>query len=296
MDGERDALTTAFEAERPRLRAVAYRMLGSLAEAEDAVQETWLRPDRAGVAEVGNLPGWLTTVLSRICLNLLRSRTTRREDPYGDQAPEPVAPDGDGEGDPAREAVLADEVGPALLVVLDTLGPAERLAFVLHDLFAVPFAEIAPLLERTPAATRQLAGRARRRVRGADAPAAPEPARQRKAVDAFLAATRGGDFTALVSLLAPDVVLRADARVVPTPEPVTVRGAERVARGAMAAMGRARFTGVGVVGGVAGLVMARGGRLALVLEFTVADGLISAIEVTAAPESLAGLEITAPDA
>ncbi|CAL9487704.1 ECF RNA polymerase sigma factor SigJ [Streptomyces sp. enrichment culture] len=274
-----------FEAERGRLRAVAYRMLGSLGEAEDAVQEAWLRASRADTGEVGNLGGWLTTVVARVCLNVLRARRARPEEPL-DHTLLDTRPD------PEQEALLADSVGVALLVVLDRLGPAERLAFVLHDMFAVPFDDIAPLIDRTPAAARQLASRARRRVRGTD-PAPADLGRQRTAVAAFLAATRGGDFEALVSLLAPDVVLTADKWVVPTPEPVTVAGADRVARGAMAAMGRARFTGPALLDGRVGLAMAPGGRLALVLFFTVTDDGITEIDVVADRERLAELTVAA---
>ncbi|MFG2126301.1 sigma-70 family RNA polymerase sigma factor [Streptomyces sp. NPDC048751] len=277
-----------FEADRPHLRAVAYRMLGSLSEAEDAVQEAWLRADVAGVE---NLSGWLTTVVGRVCLNMLRSRRARQEEPLDLRVTDRAAGPGDG-GDPEEEALLADSVGVALLVVLDTLGPAERLAFVLHDLFAVPFDDIAPLIERTPAATRQLASRARRRVRGsAPASAAVDMARQREVVGAFLAATRGGDFEALVSLLHPDVVLTADRFVVPTPEPIVVGGGRAVAEGAMAAMGRARFTGLALLDGRVGLAMAAQGRLRLVLAFTVtADG-ITGIDVVADRERLEGIEV-----
>ncbi|NEB93132.1 sigma-70 family RNA polymerase sigma factor [Streptomyces bauhiniae] len=276
-----------FEGHRARLRAVAYRMLGSLSEADDAVQETWLRADRAGADGVENLAGWLTTILGRVCLNLLRARDRRREEPLESRPADPVAGDA-----PVEEAVLADSVGVALLVVLDRLAPAERLAFVLHDLFAVPFDELAPLLDRSPAAVRQLASRARRRVRGDGPPPEGDPVRRRRAVEAFLAATRGGDFDALVGLLHPDVVLHADRFVVPTPEPITARGAGTVARGAMAATGRARFTGLALLDGSVGLVMAPHGRPALVLAFTfAADGLITGIEVVADRERLAALEI-----
>ncbi|MFB7776722.1 sigma-70 family RNA polymerase sigma factor [Streptomyces bauhiniae] len=276
-----------FEGHRARLRAVAYRMLGSLSEADDAVQETWLRADRAGADGVENLAGWLTTILGRVCLNLLRARDRRREDPLESRPADPVAGDA-----PVEEAVLADSVGVALLVVLDRLAPAERLAFVLHDLFAVPFDELAPLLERSPATVRQLASRARRRVKGDGPPPEGDPVRRRRAVEAFLAATRGGDFDALVGLLHPDVVLHADRFVVPTPEPITARGVGTVARGAMAATGRARFTGLALLDGSVGLVMAPHGRPALVLAFTfAADGLITGIEVVADRERLAALEI-----
>ncbi|MDR6976372.1 RNA polymerase sigma-70 factor (ECF subfamily) [Streptomyces sp. 3330] len=310
-----------FEADRPHLRAVAYRMLGSLSEAEDAVQETWLRATRADVGEVENLSGWLTTVVGRVCLNMLRSRRTRPEVALDAQVTEPVAGQAEG-GDPEEEALLADSVGVALLVVLDTLAPAERLAFVLHDLFAVPFDVIAPMIDRTPAGTRQLASRARRRVRGGAAvapnapsgpgdtgtprasapgrgPAAPASAvdrtRQRQVADAFLAATRGGDFEALLALLHPDVVLTADRFVVPTPEPVTVRGAGPVAEGAMAAAGRARFTGLALLDGGVGLAMAPHGRLRLVLLFTIAEGGITRIDVVADRERLDGIEVAVLD-
>ncbi|MFI8823693.1 sigma-70 family RNA polymerase sigma factor [Streptomyces sp. NPDC053431] len=289
------ALTERFERDRGHLRAVAYRMLGSLAEADDALQEAWLRANSAGTAGVENLGGWLTTVVSRVCLNMLRSRDRRREDSLEDRLSEPdaVLPG----RDPEEEALMADSVGVALLVVLDTLGPAERLAFVLHDMFAVPFEDIAPMLERTPAAVRQLASRARRRVRGGTVVAAErDVARRRSVVEAFLAATRGGDFEALVALLHPDVVLHADRMVVPTPEPIVVAGGCTVAQGAMAAVGRARFTGVALVDGTFGLAMAPQGRLRVVLTFTVTDGLITGIEVVAEPERLAAMEIAVAEA
>ncbi|MGZ9935531.1 sigma-70 family RNA polymerase sigma factor [Streptomyces sp. NC-S4] len=294
---ENSWLTERFEEHRSHLRAVSYRMLGSLAEADDAVQEAWLRLDRSDVSGVENLGGWLTTVVSRVCLNMLRSRESRREESMEayPSAPalgrtatvEPV--------DPEQEALLADSVGLALLVVLDQLAPAERLAFVLHDLFAVPFDEIAPLIEKSPAATRQLASRARRRVKGA--PVVPEAdlTRQRRVVDAFLAATRGGNFDALVALLHPDVVLRADKAVVPSPAPILVRGAVTVATGAMAAVQRARSTAPALVDGVVGLAMAPLGRLSLVLGFTIEDGLITEIDIVAEPEHLGALEIAALD-
>lgn len=281
-----------FELDRPRLRAVAYRILGSLGEADDALQDAWLRADRADTSEVANPSGWLTTVVARVCLNLLRTRDTRREEPL-DDGTRTAAAAGTGPGaDPAEEALLADEVGVALLIVLDTLGPAERLAFVLHDMFDVPFDDIAAMLDKTSAATRQLASRARRRVRGVPAPDADLP-RRRRAVDAYLAATRGGDFDALVSLLHPDVVLRADAAVVPTPEPIAVTGVEQVARGAMASMGRARSAGVVLVDGRVGMAMAEHGRLRVVLRFAFADdGLITGIDVIAEPNQLNNLAIS----
>jgi len=293
MDGN-TSLALRFEEDRTHLRAVAYRMLGSASEAEDAVQEAWLRLDRTDTSGVGNLSGWLTTVVGRVCLNMLRTRRTRREEPLDAQVPEaPVGPD-DG-GDPEEEALLADSVGVAMLVVLDTLAPAERLSFVLHDMFAVPFDEIAPMIERTTAATRQLASRARRRVKGGSVVPEADLSRQRRVVDAFLAATRGGDFEALLTLLDPDVVLRADRMVVPTPEPIMMRGAQPVAKGAMAAVGRARFTGPASVNGSVGLTMASNGRLRLVLDFTIADGRITAIEVIAEPDRLGQLEISVLD-
>ncbi len=280
-----------FELDRPRLRAVAYRILGSLGEADDALQEAWLRADRADTTEVDNPSGWLTTVVARVCLNLLRARDTRREDPLDDGVRRQLAVTGIA-ADPAEEVQLADEVGIALLIVLDTLGPAERLAFVLHDMFDVPFDDIAAMLDKTPAATRQLASRARRRVRGVPAPDADLP-RRRRAVDAYLAATRGGDFDALVALLHPDVVLRADAAVVPTPEPVTVSGVEPVARGAMASMGRARTAAVVLVDGRVGMAMAEHGRLRVVLRFDfAADDRITGIDVIAEPARLNELDIT----
>nr|QIZ01740.1 sigma-70 family RNA polymerase sigma factor [Streptomyces sp. S1D4-11] len=287
-----------FEEHRSHLRAVAYRMLGSLSEADDALQEAWLRVDRADTSGVENLAGWLTTVVARVCLNLLRTRERQREeslDVHVDaRVADAVVGPADGR-DPEEEAVLADSVGVALLVVLDTLAPAERLAFVLHDMFAVPFDEIGPMLERSPAAVRQLASRARRRVKGASPLPEADLTRRHRVVDAFLAATRGGNFDALVALLHPDVVLRADQAVIPTPEPVVVRGAHTVAKGAMAATGRAAFTGVALVDGTVGLAMAPRGRLSVVLVFTIADGLITEIDVTAEPDRLGRLEISVLD-
>ncbi|MFJ3810978.1 sigma-70 family RNA polymerase sigma factor [Streptomyces sp. NPDC090073] len=284
-------LAARFEADRPHLTAVAYRLLGSATEADDALQEAWLRARQADTGEVGNLTGWLTTVVTRVCLNLLRARRNRREDALDSPAAAVTE-----SGDPAREALLADEVGIALLVVLDALSPAERVAFVLHDMFAVPFEEIAPLIDRNAAATRQLASRARRRVRGREPVPTAGAGRRREAVEAFLAATRGGDFTALFALLAPDVVLRADALVVPTPEPLTVQGAEPVARGAMAAMARARLTGVALLDGRIGLVMAESGHPRLVLAFTFGtDGLITGIDITADPQRLRAIDIGPAD-
>ncbi|WP_433544463.1 sigma-70 family RNA polymerase sigma factor (plasmid) [Streptomyces sp. CA-294286] len=282
-----------YEAHRPHVRAVAYRMLGSLTEADDALQEAWLRASTTDIAEVRNIGGWLTTIVSRVCLNLLRARQARREDdidgvPQTQGAATVV--------DPAAEAEMADEVGVALLVVMETLGPAERLTFVLHDLFAVSFDDIAVMLEKTPAAARQLASRARRRVRGTPPPTGHvRQSRKREVVDAFLAATRAGDFEALVALLHPDVVLTADPAVIPSPEPVVILGAHTVAKGAMAAIERAAATGVALLDGECGLLMAQGRGLRLILRFAVQEesGLITEVEVLAERETLAGVEVTA---
>ncbi|MEV6826575.1 sigma-70 family RNA polymerase sigma factor [Amycolatopsis sp. NPDC051102] len=281
-----DVLTERFEQERPRLRAVAYRMLGSAAEADDAVQEAWLRFHRTGAGEIDNVPAWLTTVVARVCLSLLRTRRNHREEPLDGQ-PEPD----DDRRDPGQEAELADTVGLALLVVLDALGPAERVAFVLHDMFAVPFDEIAPVIGKTPAATRQLASRARRRVKGGAAVDADLP-RRRKVVEAFLAASRGGDFEALLALLDPDVVLHADRFVGPSAAPIELRGVESVRRGAILASERARASELVLVDGAPGLLMAREGRPAVVLAFRVDGDRITGIEVIADPERLAALELT----
>ncbi|MEO3753209.1 sigma-70 family RNA polymerase sigma factor [Streptomyces sp. B6B3] len=289
-------LSRRFEEERGRLQAMAYRMLGSLAEAEDAVQETWLRLSRADTSEVRSLGAWLTTVLSRVCLNMLRTRATRREE-FLDAAPEPVAEWAEG-ADPEEEAVLADSVGLALLVVLDALTPAERLAFVLHDMFAVPFDEIGPMIERSPAAARQLASRARRRVRGGSPLPDADLGRQRRVVDAFLAASRGGDFEALVTLLHPDVVLHADAAAGPSPRPVDISGARRVAQGSLAARARLPFTRPALVNGSVGLVTAPHGRLfvALVFSYDEAGERITAIDVVADPDRLSDLQLAVLDA
>ncbi|MFB4279149.1 MULTISPECIES: sigma-70 family RNA polymerase sigma factor [unclassified Nonomuraea] len=291
---EDEWLAERFGEHRSHLRAVAYRMLGSLSEADDALQEAWLRASRADVGQVHNLAGWLTTVVARVCLNMLRSREHRREDPLDVHEADPLLGPASG-GDPEQEAVLADSVGVALLVVLDTLTPAERVAFVLHDLFAVPFEEIAPMLERSPDATRQLASRARRRVKGAAPAPTADLTRQREIVGAFLSATRGRDFQALITLLHPEVVLRADKAVIPTPEPVIVHGAEPVAKGAMAAMQRAQFTGPALIDGTVGLAMATHGHLRVALTFTVVDGLITAIDVIAEPDTLRRLELAVLD-
>jgi RNA polymerase sigma-70 factor (ECF subfamily) len=291
---EHERLAARFEEHRGRLRAVAYRMLGSAREADDAVQETWVRLTRADVDRIENLGGWLTTVVGRVCLTMLRARGRRREALLDGHVPEQVAGGADG-GDPEEEALLADSVGLAMLVVLDRLTPAERLAFVLHDTFSVPFEEIAALLDRSPAATRQLASRARRRVKGVRAPDADLP-RQRQVAEAYLAAARGRDFDALLALLDPDVVLRADRKVVPTPEPVLVRGARTVANRAKAAAERARFAQPALVNGTVGLVATTSGRLSQALAFTYADGKIIEIDIIAEPERLRTLDIGVLDA
>jgi RNA polymerase sigma factor (sigma-70 family) len=284
MDAER------FEEHRPRLRAVAYRMLGSLSEADDAVQEAWLRFSRTDGIE--NAGGWLTTVVARICLNLLRAREQRREDPVGLHMPDPVISRPDGP-DPEQEALLADSVGLALLVVLDTLTPPERLAFVLHDMFAVPFEEIAPLLERSPAATRQLASRGRRRVREAPVPD-PDLASQRQAVGAFLAASRDGDFDALLAVLDPDVVLRADGGTARAGRSVVLRGARTVAGQAFTGARFAPFVRPALVNGVAGIVVVARGRLLSVMGFTVVGGRIVAIDALYDTERLDRLDLPVP--
>ena len=287
---DQQLLAQRFEEQRGHLRAVAYRMLGSLAEADDAVQEAWLRLSRADTDDVANLAAWLTTVTGRICLDMLRSRTARREESLDVRLPNPVI-SGEDDSDPEHEALTADAVGLALLVVLETLTPAERLAFVLHDLFGVPFTEIGPIVGRTPDAARMLASRARRRVRSGAVKPDADPRRQREVVDAFLAAARAGDFGALVELLDPDVVLRADfGAAAPAGFAPLIRGADQVA-------GRAQlFSRSGVssrhalVNGAAGVLSWRDGRLIAVLGFTVAHGKIVAIDVLADPERLSGLE------
>ncbi|WP_214401382.1 sigma-70 family RNA polymerase sigma factor [Pseudonocardia lacus] len=289
MDG-RDQLAARFEADRPRLRAIAQRMLGSAGEADDAVQQAWLRVDRAGVDDVRNLDAWLTTVVARVCLNMLRSRDTRAEEPLDEHLSEPA-----NGPDPEGEAVLADSVGLALLVVLDTLAPAERLAFVLHDMFAVPFDEIGPMVGRSPTAARQLASRARRRVRGAGAAPHADLPLHRQVVEAFLAASRGGDLDALVALLDPDVVLHADAAVGPTPAPVELRGAPNVARGALLASERVRASRIVLVDGDVGLVLAPRGRLVVALRFAFVGSRIGGVEVIAEPDRLRSLAITEID-
>ncbi|MET9155506.1 RNA polymerase sigma factor SigJ [Streptomyces griseoflavus] len=295
MDGE--PLARSFEEHRGRLGAVAYRMLGSLAEAEDAVQEAWLRLSRVDPGTIGNLGGWLTTVTGRICLDLLRSRTARREQPMDETfVPDPVigplSP-----ADPEQQALHADSVGVALLVVLERLQPDERLAFVLHDMFAVPFDDIAPVLERNATATRQLASRARRRVRDATPPSDPDPGRQRQVLDAFMAAARGGDFEALVAVLHPDVVLRADAGALVrgTEASKTLRGAKPVAESALMF---ARYTAaarVVLVNGDLGLLSVVDGRIRSVMSLTIADQRVTGLYVLADPDRLGRLRIPDDD-
>jgi RNA polymerase sigma-70 factor (ECF subfamily) len=286
---EHDWLAERFEENRPHLRAVAYRMLGSSAEADDAVQEAWLRLSRTGVGGVENLGGWLTTIVARVSLNMLRSRTLRREEPMDPPATgQPVAPPNG--TDPEHEAVLADSVGLALLVVLDTLTPAERLAFVLHDMFAVPFEEIAPIVERSPVATRQLASRARRRVQEAGPGDPPgEISRRREVVAAFLAASREGDFDALLTMLDPDIVLRADGAAAQMGTDAEAIGPRAVA-GIFS--GRAKALRPALIDGAPGAVWTHRGETRVVFAFTFTGGTIAAIEQIADPERIARLEVT----
>ncbi|MFE9634084.1 sigma-70 family RNA polymerase sigma factor [Streptomyces sp. NPDC006463] len=290
----KDVLAQRFEEHRGHLRAVAYRMLGSLTEAEDAVQEAWLKLSRSDADAVDNLGGWLTTVVGRVSLDMLRSRTTRREDPLHDQdgqvrLPDPVVSGPDGL-DPEQEVLLADSVGIALMVVLETLSPAERLSFVLHDMFAVPFDEIAPVLGRTPATTRQLASRARRRVQnGAPAPDT-DPTRLRAVVNAFLAASRGGDFEALVTILDPEVVARSDGG---TLRPgILRRGATDVASQAITFARFAEAAHPALVNGTPGVVAVSQGRPLSVMAFTIVDGKITALDILTDPERLARIDLS----
>ncbi len=285
---EHDWLAEQFEANRAHLRAVAYRMLGSLSEAEDAVQETWLRLSRSDTSGVENMSGWLTTVVARMCLDMLRSRKSRREDALDAQASQTIATRADGI-DPEQEALLADSVGLALLVILETLAPAERLAFVLHDMFSVPFEEIAGIVGRSPTAARQLASRARRRVQGT--PAVPEVdfSRQREIVEAYLAAARRGDFEGLLAVLDPDVVLRADRSAVAMGASSEIRGARAVAE--QAAKRRAQFARAALVNGAVGIVVAPRGRLLLALRLTVERGKISEMEIIGDPARLDQLDL-----
>jgi RNA polymerase sigma-70 factor (ECF subfamily) len=290
-------LTERFEENRPRLRGVAYRMLGSLSEAEDAVQEAWLRLNRIDTATVDNLGGWLTTVVSRVCLDMLRSRKSRREEPIGAQLSEPRMAHGEG-ADPEGEALLADSVGVALLVVLDALTPAERLVFVLHDLFGMPFDEIGSIVGRSPAAAKQLASRARRRVRGSPAPSDAGRARQREVVEAFLSAVRAGDLESLLAVLDPDAVIRIDgaARIAAgAPDaadtPRELRGASTWAKQLIAMSRGLRFVQPALINGSVGLVLAPGGKLSRVLTFTFTNATIARLEVIGDPVRLRELEI-----
>ena len=280
-----------FETHRSHLRAVAYRMLGSSAEADDAVQEAWLRMSRSGTDDVANLRGWLTTVVARIALDMLRSRAARREEPLETRLPDPVVTAVDGV-DPEHTALLADSVGLALLVVLETLSPTERLVFVLHDMFAVPFEEIAVMLERSPEATRQLASRARRRVRGQAVTPEPDVARQREVVDAFFAAARRGDLAGLIAVLDPDVVLRADGGAGRARPTFTMRGAAQVAGQAITGERFAPFVRPALVNGAAGVVVAAKGQVLSIMGFTVAGGRIVAIDVLWDPDRLTDVDLT----
>ena len=282
---EHDALAEQFEANRAHLRAVAYRMLGSLNEAEDAVQEGWLRLNRSDARGIENLGGWLTTVVARVCLDMLRARRSRREEALDTQIAEPTASRESG-SDPEYETLMADSVGLALLVVLETLAPAERLAFVLHDMFAVPFDEIAPIVGRSPDAARQLASRARRRVQGSTTVPEADLARQRHVVDAFLAAARGGDFEALLAVLDPDVVLRMNGMATP------YRAADLANR---AIQGGARTARAALVNGSVGVVIAPRGRLLMVLDFTIANGKVVAVDTITERNRLREIELAVLD-
>jgi RNA polymerase sigma-70 factor (ECF subfamily) len=288
---EQQWLAERFEARRAHLRAVAHRMLGSASEADDAVQQAWLRLSRSDTSGVENLGGWLTTVVARVCLDILRSRSARREDTLDAVGPETITTDKLGQ-DPEHEAMLADSVGLAMLVVLERLGPAERVAFVLHDMFAVPFDEIAPIVGRSTDATRQLASRARRRVQGANVTREADLAGQRQIVDAFLAASRSGDFDALLALLDPDVVLRADAAAVRSGADEELRGAAAVA-GSFS--GRARAAQPALVDGAVGLAWAPKGRPQVVFALTIAGDSIVAIDLLADPERLDELDLVLLD-
>jgi RNA polymerase sigma factor (sigma-70 family) len=280
---EKKFLTEQFEANRAHLRAVAYRMLGSTSEVDDAVQETWLRLNRSDTEAVENLGGWLTTVVARVCLDMLRARKSRREEPMGPHVPEPAAHD-------AREqdAEMADGIGAALLVVLETLAPAERLAFVLHDMFAVPFEEIAPIVGRTPAAARQLASRARRRVQGSREVADPDAERQRRIVEAFLKASRDSDFEGLLAVLDPDVVFRADQAAQRLGSMAEIRGATAVAE---TFRGRAQAAKPAWVDGLPGVAVVLGGQLRIVLRLTIAGDRIAAVEAIADAERITAFDV-----
>ncbi len=292
---ESNRLAGGFEENRPQLRAVAYRMLGSLAEADDAVQEAWLRFSRSDASGVGNLGAWLTTIVARVCLNMLRSRRARREEPLDVHVPDPVISRADGTN-PEDEALLADSVGLALQVVLETLSPAERLAFILHDMFDLPFDEIAPIVGRPPATARQLASRARRRVRGADVHGAePDIARQREVVDAFFAAAHRGDFDALVAVLDPDIVLRSDGGTARPDASVVVHGAAAVASRTLTIASATALKRPALVNGAAGVVITLGGQPVAVMGFTVSRGKIVEIDAIADPERLLRLDLAVLD-
>jgi RNA polymerase sigma factor (sigma-70 family) len=286
--GDLDGLAARFEASRPRLRAVAYRMLGSASEADDAVQEAWLHVSRSAADGVENLNGWLMTVVTRVCLDMLRSRKSRREEPLtGDPRGAGLM----GEMSPESEALLADSVGLAMLIVLDKLEPAERVAFVLHDMFDLPFGQIADITGRSPAAARQLASRARRRVRGTPSVTGTGLARQRKVVEAFLAASRGGDFEALLAVLDPNVTLQADEAVTPPGVPRQLKGATVIARQGLAFSRRAQFARLALVNGAVGLIVAPRGRLSIAVSLTIVNGKITEMDVVADPERLATLDL-----
>ena len=290
-----DRLAGRFDASRPRLRAMAYRMLGSLSDADDAVQEGWLHAARGGADDVANLEGWFTTIVARVCLDMLRSRKSRREEPLD---PIDAAVAGYEQG-PEQEAMLADSVGLALLVVLDTLPPAERVAFVLHDTFGLPFGEIASITGRSPDAARQLASRGRRRIQGTgpdtDPAAGARLVRQRQVAEAFMAASRGGDLEGLIAVLDPEVVLHSDATASPSGRPMTVHGAAAVAGGARAASARSRYGRIALVNGAPGLIMAPRGQLLVALAFTFSGDKISQIDVVADPDRLAALDLALLD-
>ncbi|GAA3466375.1 RNA polymerase sigma factor SigJ [Nonomuraea roseola] len=287
-----DFLAVRFEGHRPHLKAVAYRMLGSLAEAEDAVQEAWLRLARSDAGDIDNLGGWLTTVVGRVCLDMLRARKGRREEPLEARLPDPVVSREDA-ADPEQQALLADSVGLALLVVLESLTPAERLAFVLHDMFGLPFEQIAPIVDRTPSAAKKLASRARQRVRGSAPSPDPDLTAQRRVVDAFLAAARGGDFDALLAILDPDVVLRADGGMLTNGMKI-IRSAAAVAGQAATfqRMATTAATHPALINGLPGLVNTIDGQPISVMSFTVADGRIAAIDILSDPDRLAYLDLT----
>jgi RNA polymerase sigma-70 factor (ECF subfamily) len=291
---EHDRLTERFEAHRGHLRAVAYRILGSGSEAEDAVQEAWLRLARADVSRVDNLGGWLTTVVSRVCLDMLRSRASRGAELLGHSV-RGESDNAEYRGDPEQDAILVDSVGRALLVVLNTLGPAERIAFVLHDMYAVPFDEIAPIIDRSPAAAKKLASRARHKVRSRPSIRGPQLARHRRVVEAFLAASRAGDLDAVIAVLDPDVVRRADRSALALGRETEVRGARAVAEEIVVFGRNARFAALALIDGAVGLVVAPRGRLLLAVTFTIEGEKIAAYELAADPSRLQQLELAVLD-